>query len=98
MGVALAYLVSQVLNLALSLRQAHVEIGYVPSKTAIASFMRGLTMLALVACIAWWQQEDIPTILAGSVVLLLWVLVSLKDRAFRDLLKSLSDKLLGYLP
>jgi PST family polysaccharide transporter len=93
LGVAIAYLVSQVINACLLLTVAGLVLRYRMSRDCILTLMRGITLVAFVAVFLWFQQDKFVDYFFCLAMLSIWTLVSLQDPAFRGILGRLKERL-----
>jgi antigen flippase len=92
-GVALAYLLSQALQLALTSLVVGRRFTYRIGRHAMFALLRGALLIAVAVATALWLH-DLPARLAAAVAIAAgWLLLSWRDLAFRELASGLFRRL-----
>jgi PST family polysaccharide transporter len=88
LGVAFAYLSSQVLNMCMALILVSKELSVKLTSRTILAFFRGLILLASISLVSWFARDHLNVVFAGVFLIALWLLASFRDDSFRQLAKS----------
>lgn len=85
LGVAAAYLFSQIILLVLMSCSGIYLLSYRPDRQTIAFFLRGLALAGACAVSSYLVKDELLKILSGVVCILAWGAISLLDPEFKDL-------------
>ncbi len=93
-GVAVAYLVSQVLNAIFFVTVVGFVLRYRMSPACLFALLRGIVLVAVVAVFIWVQKDTVVGYFFSVLMLCVWVLFSLRDPMFKSILIRLREKLM----
>ena len=91
LGVAIAYLISQILNLFLKLLLAKRIMSYSVDGRTRAAVFRGAILVFAIALVVASSSSEFMNWLAVGIFLAIWIMASWSDPGF----KALSQKLLA---